>query len=484
MLKRLSKDVAIYGGADLAFRLAQFLVIPIYAHQLSVGDFGILALLTVTAQLLGLLLNLGVNNSVQRFYFDPEIPESARPAVVSTGLAQLLVSGTVTILVAFVTLKAFSGPIESDYHIAWPLILVTLLTVFPDQIAQYSLDAVRLQFAPIKFCAIALVKNLLGVLLGLWFLMGLDMGIMGLLLGNLVAAVAAVPIGILMIRRDLTRKLDREIAKKVFSYGYPFVLAGAAYWVFGSMDRWMLIELSDVTQLGLFSVALKFAAALTFVISAFSQAWSPYAMRMRTEDPLYRENFARIFSLWFFLLALLGLGLALLSPEVMMLLTPKAYWGAAPILAVGVSGVVLYGTVQLTVLGIAIERKTMLLTYGAWLAAGANVILNLALIPYMGAMGSAVATLFSYGLLTGSFLFWSQRLHPIPLERGKLLYCCLVVLGGMGASLALIPLGIGLVPLAIKAGIVLAVIAGAFATHILDPSLYRQLRAGRAGATT
>jgi O-antigen/teichoic acid export membrane protein len=483
VLKKLGRDVAIYGGADLAFRLAQFLVIPIYAHQLSVGDFGILALLTVTAQLLGMLLNFGVTNSVQRFYFDPEVPESARPAVVSTGFFQLLVSGTVTIAVAYVGLKAFSGPIDSDYHIAWPLILVALLTVFPDQIAQYTLDAVRLQFAPLKFCAIALVKNLAGVLLGLWFLMGLDMGILGLLLGNLIAAVAAVPIGVLMIRRDLTRKLDRKIAVKVFHYGYPFVLAGAAYWVFGSMDRWMLIELSDVTQLGLFSVALKFAASLTFVIMAFAQAWNPYAMRMRTEDPLYRENFARVFSLWFFLLALLGLGLALLSPEVMMLLTPRTYWGAAPIMAVCATGVVLYGTVQLTVLGIVIERKTMLLNYGAWLAAGANVVVNLVLIPRMGAMGAAVSTLFSYGLLTGSLLFWSQRLHPIPLERGKLLYCCLVTLGGMAAALALIPLGIGIVPFAIKAAIVLAVIAGAFATHILDPSLYHRLRAGRSGAT-
>src|SRR5207253_11456050 len=118
--------------------------------------------------------------------------------------------------------------------------------------------------------------------------------------------------------------------------------------------------------------------------------------------------FARIFSGWFFLLAFIGLGLALLAPEVMILLTPPEYHGAAPILAIAACGVVFYGTVQITVLGIQLERRTILLTYGAWLAAGLNVGLNLLLTPRMGALGSAIATFFSYGLLTGSFLFWSQ----------------------------------------------------------------------------
>src|SRR5205085_1842008 len=228
MLKKLGKDVAIYGGADFLFRAAQFVVIPIYAYTLSVADFGILALLTVSATLLGMLLNLGVSNSVQRYYFDPETEESDRPAVVSTGLAQLLLSGVVTIAVAWLALRPFAGTLQVDYGIAWPLVMIALLTVFPDQIAQYCLDAVRLQFAPLRFCAIAIVKNMLGVLLGLWFLLRWKMGVEGLLLGMLISAMAAVPIGLLMIRRDLRWGIDPVIARKVFRYGYPFVLTGAA----------------------------------------------------------------------------------------------------------------------------------------------------------------------------------------------------------------------------------------------------------------
>ena len=65
-----------------------------------------------------------------------------------------------------------------------------------------------------------------------------------------------------------------------------------------------------------------------------------------------------------------------------------------------------------------------------------------------------------------------------------MLYSCGVVAVAIVGSLLLAPLGLGLTPLAIKAAIVLAVAAGAIAIGIVDPSLYRQLRGRRAGATT
>jgi O-antigen/teichoic acid export membrane protein len=475
VLRKFSKDVAIYGGADLLFRMTQFLAVPVYAHLLSVADFGIMALLTVSATLLGMLLSLGVNNAVQRFYFDPEADPADRPVLVSTGLAQLLASGLLAVGIALLILSGLREEIRLSYGIEWALLLIVLLTVLPEQIGQYCLDAVRLQFAPFKFFAIALVKNLLGVLIGLWLLIRWEMGVAGILLGTLIGAAASVPIGLVMIRRDLTFRVDPAVARKLVHFGYPFVLAGAAYWVFGSMDRWMLIELSDVVQVGLFSIGMKFAVVISFVISAFAQAWSPFAMRMYGEDPNYRLNFARIFSGWFFLLAFIGLGLSLFATEVMVLLTPREYWGAAPVLSVAAAGVAMYGTVQITVLGISLERRTILLTYGAWLAAAANVILNLLLVPRLGAMGAAVSTFAAYFLLTGSFLFWSQRLHPIPLERVKLGFSLALIGVSIGGGLVLAPLGIGLLPMAIKATILLAALGGAFLAGIVDKNLYRQI---------
>ena len=478
MLKGFAKDVALYGGVDLLFRLAQFAAIPVYAHLLSVTDFGRLALLTVTAALLGLVLNLGVNNAIQRFYFDRAIAAQERPLLVSTGLIQLCLSGLLATAVGGAVLWSLSDEISQSYGVAGTLVAIVLLTALPEQIAQYTLDAVRLQFAPIKFCVIALVKNLLGVLLGLWLVLQWDLGVAGLLLGTLLAAVAAVPIGLLMIRRDLTWRVSCALAGRLFQYGYPFVFAGAAYWVFGSMDRWMLIELADAEQVGLFSMGFKLGSVVTFLIFAFSQAWSPFAFRAHGQDPAYRHLYARVLSGWFFVLALTGLSISLFGREVLMVLTPAAYWPSAPIVGICAAGLALYGTTHITAVGLSLERKTMLLTYGAWLAAITNVLLNLVLIPRFGALGTASSTLVAYAVLTASLLYWSQRLHPLPLEWIKLGFSMVIVMLSFAVAFLVDNVEVGLAAGALKIALIVVVLAGAFAVGIVDRELLRQVRSG------
>lgn len=476
MLNRLGKDVAVYGGADLVFKLLQFLVIPIYTQRLSVAEFGILALLQVSGLLAGIAINLGVSYSVQRFYFDAGIDEARRPVLVTTGLAQLIVSGTLILSVLGLLLHGNQAQLATEYQLAWSLVLVALLTVLPDQVAQYSLDTARLQFSPLRFCLIALVKNAIGLLLGLWLLLQHDMGVLGLLVGNLAAALLAAPLGLWLIRQDLTLRIDRSYVAMMLRFGGPFVFTAAAYWVFASMDRWLLAEFSDPVQVGLFSIAFKFASVLTLVVTAFHQAWIPIAMRMARDDPEYRRRFAAIFNAWFFVLALMALGLALFADEVMMLLTPEPYWAAAPVMAIGAAAIAISGTTQITSLGLTLEKRTFSIALGAWLAAVANVLLNILLIPRLGASGSAIATLIAYALLTLFFLWGSQRHHPLPLHYGRLSYGLLIVAAALAAPL--IPDGPLLEPtsIALKLSILLVALIAAFPLGVIPPAFLNQLR--------
>jgi O-antigen/teichoic acid export membrane protein len=422
-----------------------------------------------------MLLNLGVNNSVQRFYFDSEMASGNRPAIVSTGLLQLMVSVVLGVAVVFALAHHWREAIEASYGVPWLLICLALLTIVPDQIAQYTLDAVRLQFAPLRFLAISVIKNAAGIVLGVWFLIHDDMGLAGIMLGMLIAAAIAAPVGLWAIRPNLTFAIDPGITGRIFHFGFPYVLAGAAYWVFGSMDRWMLAEYSNLEQVGLFSIAFKFAAALGLVISAFGQAWSPFAYKASAEDPGYRRFFAQILTGWFFVLALLAFGLSILSREIVEFITPPAYWSAAPMLAVGVCGVALYGTTLITSMGVSLEKKTMLLSAAAWAAAAVNVTLNFILIPLLGGMGAAFSTLASYAVLTGAMLYWSQKLHPLPLEWRKLGYSALMLLAAMLIA-AYWNEPTRAVAIPVKLALCCVVIAGAFWTGVLSPDVYHNLK--------
>jgi O-antigen/teichoic acid export membrane protein len=230
-----------------------------------------------------------------------------------------------------------------------------------------------------------------------------------------------VPLGIYLTKADSKLIFDFSIAKNLIKFGYPFVFAGLAYWLFGSMDRWMLGEWSTMEQVGLYSIAFKIGSVILFVSAAFGQAWSPVAIKLMNDNPLtYRQLFGQLFIYWFAFLLILGTIATLFVVEFLFLAAPEEYWKASYTSIWITMGLVISGTTQLTAIGISISKKTQYFTYVAWLTAIVNFAINYLLIPKYGSLGSAIATFITYILLSSSYLSISQKLHPIPIDTLKL----------------------------------------------------------------
>jgi O-antigen/teichoic acid export membrane protein len=473
VLRRLGRDVAIYGAADFVFRFVAFAVFPIYAHVFTVEQFGTYALILAAVGIVALLANLGVNNATQRYYWDPQTELATQPTIVSTGLGVLLTWSCLLVLALIAALYPVREVIATRYGISWTIVIVALATIVPDQLLQYCLDTLRLHFTPWRFVFVSFMKNLLGVATGLVLILAFGAGLEGLFIGALVGAVVAVPIALILIRRDLTLGFNALVARRLVSFGYPFIFAGLAYWLFGAVDRWMLAELSTAKELGLYAIAYKFGSAVVFLNTAFGQAWSPLALKIRRDDEHYRTAYARVFSVWLFVLLVAGSIVALFGQEVLRILTPTDYWEAAPVLAILVMGIVVSGTTQITAVGISIEKQTRLFAWAAWTTASVNVLLNLALIPTFGAIGAALATFVSYVLLTALYLFWSQRLHPIPLEKSRLVFLAVVIVAMVAASSFITSVEVSARMILLKAAILGLIVAGALSLRIVNIPIIR-----------
>ena len=99
---------------------------------------------------------------------------------------------------------------------------------------------------------------------------------------------------------------------------------------------------------------------------------------------------------------------------------PTQYLASALPLAILCFGIVLQSTLQVTAIGISLERKTYLFARLMWLSAIVNFVLNYLLIPSLGASGAAWSTLISYFVLTTTYLYYTQQLHPLVLEWKRL----------------------------------------------------------------
>ena len=180
--------------------------------------------------------------------------------------------------------------------------------------------------------------------------------------------------------------------------------------------------MATVEEVGIYSVAFRFSSIVLFVSMAFGQAWSPVAMKIRTENPeQYRRIFADVLLILFMGIALIGGGLSLFSGEGISLLLPATYHDSAAVLIPLCLGVVLQATQQVTAIGISIERKSHLIAKISWCAVVVNVLANLVLIPEFGAQGAAWGTAVTYLFITATYLAFTQYLHPLEISWNRLI---------------------------------------------------------------
>lgn len=424
MLRQLIRDSAIYGGSDALARVVAFVTFPIIANALGSDGFGILELGTTIVMLGGLFVRCGMNNAVQRYYWDTQTPRGLRPVLVSSGLAVTLACGLVVSAFVFLVNPFMFRQAGVDPHaLGWYGAIGLALLITLTQWAQYVQDVLRLHFAPWKFLGFSFATRALSAILSAAVLVWLHAAVGGVFLVQALVLLVSLPAGFWFIRRDLVGSIDPEWIRRLVAFGAPFILTEMAFWLFSSIDRWMLASMVGVKEVGVYSAAFRISMLASFLSLAFGMAWSPYAVKLKSEYPTqFRLIYAEILVLFIVVMLTIGGAIALFAGELLTMLLPAEFADAATPLVILAFCVVVQASQQITAVGISLSLKSHLFVYLVWGAAGFNVLLNMALIPSMGATGAAWSTLAAHLLLTCGYLVCTQFVYPIPFPVKRLLY--------------------------------------------------------------
>ena len=434
--RSLIKNSVIYGGSDGITKLFAIVYFPLIASELSLKSYGIVELILTVTSLLGLLINCGINGSVSRFYWDKDTKHHERAQIITSGFAVQLFFGLLMVAVGCLFLPS---TLALTTDAGWPITLIALFSalIFTVllQISHYTLDVTRLHQAPYRFFVSALLSRLCLMVLGLLCVVYLKLGVDGLIFSQAAALFIILPFQVWLISKDMSfSEFSWGWTKRLVKWGYPFIFAGLAYVLFGSMDRWMLASMHSEEEVGIYSIASRFASVVLFVSAAFGRAWSPSAVKIQTDFPSkYRTIFGDVLLLLLFLMLIVGGGISLFAGEIMSVVMPAEYRPSALPLAILCFGIVLQSTQQVTLTGISLENKTFLFARLAWVVTALNFVGNCLLIPSFGATGASIATLLSYLALTSLYLLFTQKLHPlnIPWLRISVLLFLGIIVGAV-----------------------------------------------------
>lgn len=195
-------------------------------------------------------------------------------------------------------------------------------------------------------------------------------------------------------------KASVRLGKSLMKQSYHYMISGLIAILYSKIDQIMLKQMLDTYSVGLYTAALTIAGLWGMIPSAFIQSVSPILYKNAEENrgmfyKRLRQSYAGIWLLnicW-------SLGVSIFSYWVIYLLYGKAYLGArgALVIVVWYTGITSIGS--LTQVYLATENKNKYVNYFALAGLVTDVVLNALLIPKMGILGAAIATLITYTVI-------------------------------------------------------------------------------------
>jgi len=419
-LSNTARHSAIYALGVLINRAAAFIMLPIYTRYLTPADYGVIELLFMTTEVFAMIASAGLFAAVFRFHAKAGSDDERR-RVVSTATLLFIgfyaVGGTLGFALAE-PLAAVVLPGVEDGELFLRMIFVSF---FLQALIELPLLYIRIRQRPWMFVAIGAIKLSLQLGLNLWFVVQLELHVIGVLYGTLISSLAVGLFALPYTFRHTGIRFDTAIARRLLRFGVPLIIAGLGNFVLTFADRYALSHLAGMHETGLYALGYKLGMVLwVFAVAPLFSAWDAQRFEV-AKQPDAADVQRRTFL--FFNLAIIsfGLALALGSRELFRVLAAPEFLPAHRIVALIALAYVLQMWTQFTEFGLLLHERTVALGMATAAASLAMLAACWLLIPRYGMTGAALSTITAYTVRFAIVHALSQRCYPVALPWGRIL---------------------------------------------------------------
>lgn len=387
---KLVKNTIVLSIGTFLPKLASFVTIPILTGFLTKEEYGTYDLILVLVSLLLPAASLQIQTAAFRFLIDERDNEKSIKKIVTNIFVFIIPSSVTALLIVFWFLPG-------DIIIRLLVCLYLLL----DMLVNAARQVARGLNKNMAFSVNSIINSFGIMIFAVVFVWALNWGLLGAVL-SLVLSTAIALIDILF-RSLLYKYIDlktiawKEI-KKMIAYSWPMVPNSMSMWVMQVSDRFVISTFMGLAANAVYSVANKIPSLLSIAQSTFTMAWQENASIVSKDedaDAYYESMFHTMFDL---MAGALGL-LICATPLLFVLLIRGDYsesYHQMPILFIGM----FFSSMCSYLGGIYVaykDTKSVGITTTA--AAVCNLVVDLALIHFIGIYAASISTLVSFLLL-------------------------------------------------------------------------------------
>ena len=410
-LKQVGRHTLVYTTGVIIGKVASFVMLPVYTRYLTPADYGVLELLGMTIDVIGMIAGAGIVAGVFKFYYAEDDPVAKR-SIISTAALGVVTLALVTGLTGLAFAPQLSKLVFGDK--ANPLYLRLYFLLYFLQILEYvPYLLIRAENRSVLFVTVNAAKLMTMLSLNIVFVVYFRMGIVGVLESSIIAS-AFVGIGLTWyLFRRVGLEFSREKLKQMLRFGIPVVPWWIGNFVLVFSDRYFLNYYADTSTVGIYSLAYKFAFLLSaLAYSPFETVWTSqrFEIAKRPDAP---EIYASVFLYMNVILGGVGLALSLFVRDVLSVMSAPAFMPAYRLVPLLIAAQVVFTWTGYWTLGIYLSGRTKVMSIGAMVLVPITLILNYLLIPRFGMFGAALATLAAYAARFFWIYHFAQRYYPI-----------------------------------------------------------------------
>lgn len=397
------------GGGVVAANVFGYLLRILLARNLTVEEYGLVYAIMAVFGLLSVFAHWGLAEALTREVALARAVASARLKEVVLWVAFVLYASAAIIL----ALAMWFAPLlaEHYFHSSSAAIPFTVYTIsFLLSSIVYIIPSLLMGAHRSNLYTLFIVTQSGLLLLGAWLL--LAYGVTGVMLAYVITMVTLHILFIPLLGRVLPgfwrarAHLRVKTAKRLFAYGIPVMLTGVAWVILSASDTALLTYFSSLAEVGRYQVALPTANLLLFLTPVIVTVLLPLLTHVWQDRKraLLSRSIQDLHAYVFLCIIPIAVAVATYPDILLNLLFGAQYVSAAPILRLLVVSALFITLNSVTAAAFSAIGKPKESTRAVAVGAVANLILNILLIPRLGGVGAAIATvcsailIFSLGL--------------------------------------------------------------------------------------